>query len=425
MEEINKEEKDNKEYPTIFIFMGILLLFFIIDDEIEFVIAPTSNINWLAKFSAEDEINASFVYENQTGLFIYEDLYLDTTPISDIYVPFTGANQDVDLGDNDLSFHDFRFNVVSPLGSFDSEVLSMLNNSRYFVINNSKGFFLWPNFPAGTYTFGCTSTICGFSSAILVQTGLISANNIDSSGYVNASSLCITGDCKSSWNEVSNSTFNQTLTDTLYSDIEWGYNQSDNLGNHILEKDLQLGDNNINGSMFRVQGGDYAPTVLDVFTKPNEFDFHQPSIIRGDNGLQFYENSSGIMQLSIQVNYPDFYTYNDLELVGYKENHISLGGLMSPYINFLPSSKAIIGWYDNTSQFVGGYDLSGINRDLHDLMNTYPEKVIYTWDNDTFNIRRTLNLTEGTGKQVNMSLISPDGTEWNCGVDNSGVFSCS
>jgi hypothetical protein len=27
--------------------------------------------------------------------------------------------------------------------------------------------------------------------------------------------------------------------------------------------------------------------------------------------------------------------------------------------------------------------------------------------------------------QVNMTLTSPDGTEWNCGVDNAGAFSCS
>lgn len=42
-----------------------------------------------------------------------------------------------------------------------------------------------------------------------------------------------------------NASWNQTLADTLYAGIEWDYNQSDNLGNHIATQNLNMSEYNV------------------------------------------------------------------------------------------------------------------------------------------------------------------------------------
>ena len=67
------------------------------------------------------------------------------------------------------------------------------------------------------------------SGFTLTNLTVLILNNTNITGWLNVSQLCINGDCITDWTELNstgNNSFNQSLTDILYADIIWGYNQT-------------------------------------------------------------------------------------------------------------------------------------------------------------------------------------------------------
>ena len=277
--------------------------------------------------------------------------------------------------------------------------------------------------------------------------GITSLGNITSENVCNATNCYSVADfLVNTWNN----SFNQSHADNLYAKYNFGSNNFNGSGDLTTVGDVTSGNVNILPDGKIIINASVVNSDMLVFENADTGDDWTIGLrTTGPGSLTFMTGATTLMYMSLYGVYYTAWNYQGgfsahmfqgttsatddtgmIKIVNEAQDYMIIGVGQGDH-GESPSSLVIgrTGHYNR--------DYAPVNRQPNPNLliysgshpETYPNEYIELYHNSTNPIitsgKGNIIIENRTQFQKNMTLVSPDGTNWNCGVSNAGAFSCS